>query len=88
MLTVSEPSFQKDFTRFSLLWTRIFSAFRRQRCSPGQIELDLPGYHKYFNYAEKKGYSGTAVFSKEEPAAVTYGIGIPEHDTEGPRHNA
>ena len=49
----------------------------------GQIELDLPGYHKYFNYAEKKGYSGTAVFSKEEPAAVTYGIGIPEHDTEG-----
>ena len=49
----------------------------------GQIEIDLPGYHKYFNYAEKKGYSGTAVFSKEEPMAVTCGIGIAEHDTEG-----
>ncbi len=49
----------------------------------GQIEMDLPGYYKYFNYAEKKGYSGTAVFSKEEPVAVTYGIGIAEHDTEG-----
>lgn len=48
-----------------------------------QLELDLPEYHKYFNYAEKKGYSGTAVFSKEEPLAVTYGINIPEHDTEG-----
>jgi len=49
----------------------------------GQIEMDLPGYHQYWNYAEKKGYSGTAVFTKEEPIAVTYGIGIPEHDTEG-----
>lgn len=49
----------------------------------GQLDLDLPSYHTYFNYAEKKGYSGTAVFSKEEPLSVTYGIGIPEHDTEG-----
>ncbi len=49
----------------------------------GQIELDLPGYHQYWNYAEKKGYSGTAVFTKEEPLSVSNGIGIEEHDHEG-----
>lgn len=49
----------------------------------GQIELDLPGYHQYWNYAEKKGYSGTAMFTKEEPLSVAYGIGIEEHDREG-----
>ena len=49
----------------------------------GQIDLDLPGYHQYLNYAEKKGYSGTAVFTKEEPLHVSYGIGIEEHDHEG-----
>ncbi len=49
----------------------------------GQIELSLPGYYQYWNYAEKKGYSGTAVFTKEEPLSVRYGFGIPEHDTEG-----
>lgn len=49
----------------------------------GQIELDLPGYHQYWNYAEKKGYSGTALFTKEEPLSVRYGIGIEEHDREG-----
>ena len=49
----------------------------------GQLELDLPGYHMYWNYAEKKGYSGTALFTKQEPLSVTYGIGIPEHDKEG-----
>lgn len=49
----------------------------------GQIELDLPGYHQYWNYAEKKGYSGTAVLTKEEPLSVTYGIGQAEHDREG-----
>ncbi len=49
----------------------------------GQIQLELPGYHQYWNYAEKKGYSGTAIFTKEEPLNVTYGIGIEEHDHEG-----
>lgn len=49
----------------------------------GQIDLDLPGYHQYWNYAEKKGYSGTAIFSKEEALQVTYGIGVEEHDHEG-----
>lgn len=49
----------------------------------GQIDLELPGYHQYWNYAEKKGYSGTAIFSKEEAMQVTYGIDIEEHDHEG-----
>lgn len=49
----------------------------------GQIDLDLPGYHQYWNYAVKKGYSGTAIFTKVEPQSVTYGIGIEEHDNEG-----
>ena len=49
----------------------------------GQIEMDLPGYHQYWNYAEKKGYSGTAIFSKEKPLSVRYGIGAEEHDREG-----
>ena len=49
----------------------------------GQLSLELPGYHQYYNYAEKKGYSGTAVFSKIEPLSVSYGIGIEEHDKEG-----
>ncbi|MBQ9121893.1 MAG: exodeoxyribonuclease III [Lachnospiraceae bacterium] len=49
----------------------------------GQIELPLDGYHQYWNYAEKKGYSGTALFSKQEPIRVSYGIGIKEHDHEG-----
>ena len=49
----------------------------------GQIEMDLPGYHQYWNYAEKKGYSGTAIFTKKEPISVSYGLGIEEHDKEG-----
>ena len=49
----------------------------------GQISLELPGYYQYWNYAEKKGYSGTAVFTKTEPLSVKYGLGIDEHDHEG-----
>ncbi len=49
----------------------------------GQHDLELPGYHQYWNYAAKKGYSGTALFTKEEPLSVSYGIGIEEHDQEG-----
>ena len=49
----------------------------------GQIELELDGYHQYWNYAEKKGYSGVAIFSKVEPISVSYGLGIEEHDKEG-----
>lgn len=53
------------------------------KLQPGQIDLELPGYHQYWNYAEKKGYSGTAIFSKEEALRATYGIGVEEHDHEG-----
>lgn len=49
----------------------------------GQLDLDLPGYFQYWNYAEKKGYSGTAVFCRQEPLSVKYGMGIDEHDHEG-----
>lgn len=49
----------------------------------GQVDLDLPEYHQYWNYAEKKGYSGTAVFSKQEPLSVRYGLGVEELDHEG-----
>ena len=53
------------------------------KLSEGQLEWNKEGYHAYWNYAEKKGYSGTAVFSKEEPMNVSYGIGVEEHDHEG-----
>ena len=49
----------------------------------GQIDMDLPGYYQYWNYADKKGYSGTAIFTKKEPISVSYGIDIDEHDHEG-----
>lgn len=56
---------------------------QESKLQEGQIDLDLPGYHQYWNYAEKKGYSGTAIFTKEKPISVHYGIGIEEHDKEG-----
>ena len=49
----------------------------------GQLDLQFEGYHSYWNYAEKKGYSGTAIFTRHEPLSVTYGLGIEEHDHEG-----
>ena len=60
-----------------------FFCLQETKLQEGQIDLDLPGYHQYWNYAEKKGYSGTAIFTKHEPMAVTYGIGVEEHDHEG-----
>ena len=53
---------------------------QESKLQEGQISLELPGYHQYWNYAVKKGYSGTAVFTKKEPLSVSYGIGIEEHD--------
>ena len=53
------------------------------KLQPHQIELDLPGYQQFWNSAEKKGYSGTALFTRVEPLNVAYGLGVPEHDTEG-----
>ena len=60
-----------------------FFALQETKLQEGQIDIDLPGYYQYWNYAVKKGYSGTAVFAKKEPVSVSYGIGIEEHDQEG-----
>jgi exodeoxyribonuclease-3 len=72
-------NFMDDFKKLD---ADIF-CLQETKLQAGQIELELEGYHQYWNYAEKKGYSGTALFTKEEPIAVTYGIGIEEHDHEG-----
>lgn len=60
-----------------------FFCLQETKLQAGQIELELPGYYQYWNYAEKKGYSGTAVFAKEPALSAAYGIGIPEYDDEG-----
>ena len=60
-----------------------FFCLQETKLQEGQIQLDLPGYKQFWNYAVKKGYSGTAIFSKEEPLSVTYGVGVEELDTEG-----
>ena len=60
-----------------------FFCLQETKMQEGQLDLQFPGYQSYWNYAEKKGYSGTAVFTRHQPLNVTYGIGIPEHDTEG-----
>ena len=56
---------------------------QESKMQEGQLDLNLPGYHQYWNYAVKKGYSGTGIFTKEEPISVFYGLGIEEHDQEG-----
>ena len=60
-----------------------FFCLQETKLQEGQIDLDLPGYQQFWCYAEKKGYSGTAIFAKEAPLSVTYGVGVPELDTEG-----
>lgn len=60
-----------------------FFCLQETKLQAGQIDLELPGYHQYWCYAEKKGYSGTAIFAKEAPIAVRYGLGVAELDTEG-----
>jgi exodeoxyribonuclease-3 len=60
-----------------------FFCLQETKMQPGQAEVAAPGYFQYWNSAQKKGYSGTAVFAKREPISVTYGMGIPEHDNEG-----
>lgn len=56
---------------------------QESKMQEGQLQLELPGYYQYWNYAERKGYSGTAIFTKKEPISVSYGMGIEEHDHEG-----
>ena len=60
-----------------------FFCLQETKLQAGQIDLEFPGYTSYWNYAEKKGYSGTAIYTKHQPLSVSYGLGIPEHDTEG-----
>ena len=72
-------NFMEDFSRLDA----DFFCLQETKLQAGQIELELNGYHQYWNYAEKKGYSGTAIFTKTPALSVSYGIGIPEHDTEG-----
>jgi len=74
---------KKDFMeQFKQLDADVF-CLQEIKCSKGQVEIDLEGYHQYWNYAEKKGYSGTAIFTKQEPISVSYGLGIERHDHEG-----
>ena len=73
----------KGFTEFFNSINADAFCLQETKLSEGQIDLSLPGYHQYWNYAEKKGYSGTAIFTKEEPLSVTYGLGIEEQDHEG-----
>ena len=75
---------QKGFLEYFKETEADFFCIQESKLQAGQIELELPeGYEAYWNYAEKKGYSGTAIFTKHKPLQVTYGIGIEEHDKEG-----
>lgn len=74
---------QKGFLDFFKEADADIFCLQETKLQEGQHDLELPGYYQYWNYAQKKGYSGTALFTKEKPLGVTYGIGIEEHDTEG-----
>ena len=74
---------QKGFMDFFQDIDADILCIQESKMQEGQLELDTPGYYQYWNYAKKKGYSGTAVFTKKEPLSVAYGLGIDEHDQEG-----
>lgn len=74
---------QKGFLDFFKEVDADIFCIQESKMQEGQLELDLDGYYQYWNYAEKKGYSGTAIFTKQEPISVQYGIGVEEHDHEG-----
>lgn len=74
---------QKGFMDFFTEADADIFCLQETKLQAGQHDLELPGYRQYWNYAEKKGYSGTALFTKKEPLQVTYGIGVEEHDHEG-----
>lgn len=74
---------KKNFLEFFNEVDADIFCIQESKLQEGQIELDLPGYYQYFNYAEKKGYSGTAIFTKEEPLSIKLGMGIEEFDHEG-----
>lgn len=74
---------QKGFMDYFRSADADFFCLQETKLQDGQLNLELEGYQQYWNYANKKGYSGTAIFTKHTPSSVTYGIGIPELDTEG-----
>lgn len=74
---------QKGFLDFFQSTDCDFFCLQETKLQEGQIDLDLPGYYQYWNYAEKKGYSGTAIFARTEPISISRGIGVAELDTEG-----
>lgn len=76
-------AFRKGFDVFFTEAEADIVCLQEIKMQEGQLDFNPKGYHSYYNYAEKKGYSGTAVFTKKEPIAVRYGMGIAEHDTEG-----
>ena len=73
----------KDFSQSFETLNADFFCLQETKMQAGQLDLQFPGYTSYWNYADKKGYSGTAIYARKEPIAVTYGIGIDEHDHEG-----
>lgn len=73
----------KGFKEFFIKENADIFCIQETKCQEGQIELEFEGYKSYWNSAEKKGYSGTAIFTKKEPISISYGIGIEEHDHEG-----
>lgn len=74
---------EKGFLDYFTAADADFFCLQETKCQVGQVKLELPGYHQFWNAAEKKGYSGTAIFAKEAPLSVVYGVGVPELDTEG-----
>lgn len=73
----------KDFEKSFASLDADFFCLQETKMQEGQLDLQFPGYHSFWNYAEKKGYSGTAIYTRHEPLSVAYGIGIDEHDHEG-----
>ena len=71
--------FEESFTQLDA----DFFCLQETKMQAGQLDINLPGYDAYWNYAEKKGYSGTAIFTRHKPLNVSYGLGIEEHDHEG-----
>ena len=74
---------KKGFENFFILSDADIFCIQETKCQDGQVNLEFEGYHSFWNSAEKKGYSGTAIFTKKKPLSVSYGIGIDEHDKEG-----
>lgn len=76
---IVNKTFKEDFEKLDA----DFFCLQETKMQAGQLDLHFEGYYSYFNYAERKGYSGTAIYTKHEPLSVYYGIGVEEHDTEG-----